>query len=273
MKAWFFLLLAGCGQMEELAWARPLETMGRTPAAQEFRLPLTDAGYRMLKYHGRWTGAGERLDIYFDLFQGGRFTLKYRPDPLKVRIKSRDEDSEWQISRIVSQTTVPALGLPIGVTRTEVWEGAFSNKDTRKLLERADLFFKRLPGGGSALHEAAQAVTERWPKTDWEGPGILSRFHVPADQLIPAATNRKTRLKAEWTVAGGRLDVVLGVTEAWDETGRRVLLYEVEAEPTGNATPQAFAESLRNAGLQLGHVAGKSPDAFVFTARQLGGHP
>src|SRR4051812_15020779 len=81
-----------------------------TPAGSiqtEFGSALSESGYRKLLAAVAWKRyPSERADYYFDAYDGHEFLLRTGVMPLKVRIKLKKQDPQWQVSRFVTKDRV-----------------------------------------------------------------------------------------------------------------------------------------------------------------------
>lgn len=281
-------ILAGCGAAASPGAAKVAAKGLRAKGAEsperqtEFRLGLTEAGYAKLKQAWRWEDGGQRHDLYFDAYDGHGFKLKYGNPPLKVRVKLKGDKAEWQVSRVASKQTVSAGSFGVGVAVTDAWEVKLKGKEAKPWLEASEAFFQKLEAGGAPLRAQGEAADRAWRDLadHVELPGVQeigAAVGGRAFKLFPAATNSKRRLETMLDLNGGvQLSVLLGVTEARDEQGRQIKLYELEAEPETALAQEkvqdvarAFGGALAQIGVTEADMAGPSPDAYRYTQRQL----
>ncbi|MDX6770754.1 MAG: hypothetical protein SF051_14560 [Elusimicrobiota bacterium] len=273
--------------------AAPVRALPRVPAAlagvavplsapkleSEIRVSLAESGYLKLAAALPALAADEvRRDGYFDYFDGGRFVLKRLEPPYKVRVKERGDDARAQVSRPGARETVDDGRLAATVTAVESRETRLPSETGRRLSAALDGFEAALTGSGP-LEAAASAAGRLMGEAAWEGRAeVEAAAATPGARLLPAARNEKTRRKVAVTLDDGTtLKAVLGVTRALDENGRSVVLYELEAD-TKESDPEALRTlarrllaALRRAGLGPDDIAGRSPDAFLYTESRLRG--
>ena len=218
-----------------------------TPAGTvqtEFGSSLSEAGYRKLRAALPWTPRAERTDYYFDAYDKGEFLLRTGGIPLKVRIKVKNQQPEWQVSRFVAKDRVMVGALSIKMHTTESWEGRLPAPEASALLAASDDFVLRLAAGGPPLRAAADQVEAVWQRLRAEAPppGLTVIDHTLAGhayRFYPRkVTPGKIRLSA--TLPGFTAPFVtltLGSEPELDANGRPIVAYELEAEPAGPVTP------------------------------------
>jgi hypothetical protein len=266
-------------------WHPKLEQF--TPAGTiqtEFGSPLSEAGYRKLLAALPWRASSERTDYYFDVYDGRQFLLRTGDMPLKVRVKVKKQNFQWQVSRFVSKDQVMVGALGIYVHTTESWEGPLELRRAAPLLAASDDFVSRLPAGGATLRAAADRVEAAWQTLREETPlpglmvidrvltGHAYRFYPR--KVTPAKVRVSSTLPGFTTAA---VTLMLGSEPEVDANGNQVLTYGLEAEADGPVTGAetrgiaiAIGRLLQRAGFAARdqqEVASLSND---YTLRQLG---
>lgn len=245
----------------------------------ELRVSLTESGYRKLAAALPALAADEaRWDGYFDYHDGERFVLKRQEPPYKVRVKERGDDVRAQVTRPLSREIVGDGRLEATVTTIESRETRLPSQTGRAVSAALDAFAEALPTP-APLEAAAAAAGRLMGEAAWEGRAeVEAAAGAASTRLLAAARNEKVRRRVLITLDDGvRLKAVLGLTRALDEAGRPVVLYELEAD-VKESDPAALAAlarrllaALRRDGLGPEDLAGRSPDAFLFTESRLRG--
>jgi hypothetical protein len=266
-------------------WHPKLEQF--TPAGTiqtEFGSPLSEAGYRKLLAALPWRAPSERTDYYFDIYDGRQFLLRTGDTPLKVRVKVKKQNPQWQVSRFVDKDAVMVGALGVYVHTTESWEGPLEGRRAAALLTASDDFVSRLPVGGAPLRAAADRVEAAWQTLRGETPlaglmvierilaGHAYRFYPR--KVTPAKVRMSSRLPGFKSPA---VTLTLGTEPEVDANGNQVLTYGLEAEADEPVTRKqsrriaiAIGRLMQRAGLTAGdqqEVASLSND---YTLRQLG---
>ena len=265
-------------------WHPKLEQF--TPAGTvqtEFGSPLTEAGYRKLLAALPWRAPSERTDYYFDAYDGRQFLLRTGGLPLKVRIKVKKQNREWQVSRFVAKDAVPVGALGIYVHTTETWEGPVEGRGATALLAASDEFASSLPKGGATLLAAADRVDLSWQtlRAETALPGLMVIDRILAGhahrfyprKVTPAKVRVSSRLPGFTTPA---VTLMLSNEPEVDADGNRVLTYALEAEavePLTRAQTRAIAIAIghlmQRAGLTAGDQLEVASASNEYTLRQL----
>ena len=265
-------------------WHPKLEQF--TPAGMiqtEFGSPLSEAGYRKLLALP-WGGASERTDYYFDVYDGHQFLLRTGGTPLKVRVKVKKQNPQWQVSRFVAKDQVIVGALGIYVHTTESWEGPIESGRATALLAASDDFTSKLPAGGATLRAAGARVEAAWQTLRGETalPGLMVIDRILAGHPYRFYPRKVTHPKVRMRTAlpgfkTPAVTIMLGSEPEVDGDGNRVLTYGLEAEADGPVTRAqtrgiaiAIGRLMQRAGLTARdqqEVASLSND---YTLRQLG---
>lgn len=247
-------------------WHPQLEHIGPAGTIQiEFGSALSESGFAKLRAALPWTSPSERTDYYFDAYDGRQFLLRTGGNPLKVRIKAKKQKTEWQVSRFVAKDQISVNALSIKVHTTESWQAPLDSAQFAALVSASNDFTTRLSSGGVALRAAADAVEAAWQKLRSGGPlpGVMLLDHTLAGRpyhFYPRkVTTEKTRFTAKLPgVSNPTVSLTLGSEPEFDEEGRRVLTYELEAEPDGPTTKKQVRAIAREIGRMM-HRAGLTP--------------
>jgi hypothetical protein len=258
-----------------------------TPAGSiqtEFGSALSEGGYRKLMAAVAWrTYPSERADYYFDAYDGHEFLLRTGVMPLKVRIKLKKQEPQWQVSRFVAKDRVLVGAISVKVHTTESWEGRLARRDAAPLIAASDDFVARLDSGGVPLREAADRVEAAWQalRARRPPPGLVvidrtlagHAYHFYPRKVTPA----KARLSAALPgFSAPAVTLMLGTEPEVDAEGHSIFTYELEAEADGPVT----AAQARAIALAIGRLmqrAGMTPQDQLevlsssneYTLRQL----
>ena len=265
-------------------WHPKLEKFSPAGTIQtEFGSPLSESGYRKLLAALAWRPPSERTDYYFDIYDGRQFVLRAGEMPLKVRVKVKKLNPEWQVSRFVDKDQVMVGALGIYIHTTESWDGPLESGGAAALLAASDEFASMLPVGGATLRAAADRVETAWlamrGKTPLPGLMVIDSilkghaYRFYPRKITPAKVRVSTALPGFTTPA---VTLMLGTEPEVDADGKRVLTYGLEAEADGPVTRKqardiaiAIGRFLQRAGLAPSdqqEVASLSND---YTLRQL----
>lgn len=247
----------------------------------EFGSGLSEAGFQKLRKAIAWEEGKTRTDYYFDGFGGGQFLLKNDAMPLKVRIKMKKKAPEWQVSRFVSKDRVQVGPLSIKVHTTESWSGKLKDGKADGLLAATDRFFGALDAGGGKLRAAGDEVDAAYRKLKGDLPGIMVVDHhlgKRAYKLYPTKhTPNKTRLEAKLPgFDGPEVTLQLGSETERDPQGRKIVVHELEAEPSAPLTPaqtrkaaEAVGRLMLKAGLGPKDQEAPTTRSWAYTTAQL----
>lgn len=278
------LMAAATKKMTPEVWHPTLVQF--SPAGEigvEFGSGLSEAGFRKLRKALAWEAGKTRTDYYFDGFGGGQFLLKNDALPLKVRIKMKKKAPEWQVSRFVSKDRVQVGGLSIKVHTTESWSGKLKGGKADGLIAATGKFFGVLDAGGGKLRAAGDEVDAafRQLKARGELPGLMVLDHhlgKRAYKLYPTKhTPDKTRLEATLPgFDGPEVTLQLGSETERDPQGRKLVVHELEAEPSAPLTPaqtknaaEAVGRLMLGAGLTAKDQEAPVTRSWAYTTSQL----
>jgi hypothetical protein len=258
-----------------------------TPAGliqTEFGSALSESGYRKLLAAVAWRASpSERADYYFDAYDGREFLLRTGVMPLKVRIKLKKQEPQWQVSRFVAKDRVAVGAISVKVHTTESWEGRLAHRDAAPLIAASDDFVARLDSGGVPLREAADRVEAAWQalRTRRPPPGLVVIDHLLAGHTYHFYPRKVTPAKARLSAllpgfAAPAVTLMLGTEPEVDAEGHAIFTYELEAEADGPVTP-AQARAIAVAIGRLMQRAGVTPQDQLevvsssneYTLRQL----
>ena len=267
-------------------WHPKLEHFTSQGSVQtEFGSALSERGYRKLRAALLWTPyPSERADYYFDAYDGHEFLLRTGVMPLKVRIKLKKQQPQWQVSRFVTKDRVLVGPLSIKVHTTESWEGRLDAPYATVLLDASNDFAARLHSGGAPLREAAARVETAWQtlRTERPPPGLVVIDRLLAGRAYHFYPRKVTPAKARLTAllpgfATPAVTLMLGTEPEVDALGRAILTYELEAEADGPVTPVqsraiavAIGRLMRRAGLTARDQMEVVSMSNEYTLRQLG---
>jgi len=250
----------------------------------EFGSPLSEAGYRKLLAAVQWGAPSVRTDYYFDVYDGHQFLLRSGDAPLKVRVKVKKQNPQWQVSRFVAKDQVMVGALNIYMHTTESWEGPLENGRAVALLAASDDFASRLPAGGASLRAAADKVEAAWQTLRGEAPlpGLMVIDRILAGHAYRFYPRKVTPAKARvsTTLAGfttPAVTLMLGSEPEVDADGNQVLTYGLEAEadrPVTRAQARGIAIAIGHLMQRAGLAAHDQQEVTSlsndYTLRQLG---
>lgn len=284
--------LAGCGA-PRLAGAPVAKRAGALAArnadvvpvpttAPEFRMVLSEDGFLRLRDAFAWKAQAPRTDYYFDAWDGTGFRRQADPGAPRLRVKTRPDKAEWQLSRVVDQREVTRVGLPIGLKVVRAWDGRLEGQPASHLLARTQEFFLWLDDGGEPLRQRAREVDVAWKNVPWLGADVFFPASATPGAEPPALFPSAMKRRHGWSSkvprdeVGGGLELFLHFDEVRDADGRWVDAFEIEAEPLDVLPPEGyeaaavdFGKALAAAGLTADDAAADRADATAFTARQL----
>jgi hypothetical protein len=197
----------------------------------EFRVPLTEAGFKKLLPHFAQS-TKTRTDTYFDVLCGDTYTLSTLQPPLKLRIKEKKDSAELQLSFPIETSVIEALGAQVGYRRSETEEKKLSSKDP--LLAASADFFAEAQHPSKRLLKLANAVEQTFLKGKYLGSEAVEELLArPGCRFLPKGKSSKVRHSASLRSSDGTLlEIVLGETYEMSEPGAIQALYELEADPT-----------------------------------------
>ncbi|MEB3327830.1 MAG: hypothetical protein VKQ33_01215 [Candidatus Sericytochromatia bacterium] len=297
--------LAGCGAFPPASLgpgARPASPLavrgGAEPTAAttepEVRLPITEGAFLRLRAALPFKAQAARVDHDYDLWDGRAFRRVAEPVAPRLRLKVRDGQVAWQVSRVLERRTLEAAGLPIGLTVQQSHQGRLKPATAQAILAPTERFFLHLDEGGERLRQQGGAVDLAWRAAAWPGAPAFGWWPAPLlseasllapDQLpparpmlMPAAMKRRHGWKAVLPPeqVGGGLKLFLHLDEARDEAGRWRDSFEIEAEPIARQGPAGleaaateFGRLLVAHGLTREDVAPPRGNAVAYTTGQL----
>lgn len=220
--------------------AVPCRSYAGQESEVEFRLPLTDRGYALLREGIDFEESKPRADLYLDIFDvtSGELFLRRWKAGGKLRIMSRPDKSKWQVSYKSAQQFLDISGFKVRVSERV--------KDEVSSKKEPDLFELNLQGVdilallgrdaaiegndlGRALAEFTASVTSRsrltkvLPVSLEDLPGCV----------LPLAHVSKDRFSKTVLIEDAQLKLQLGRSTYLDENGDWVNTWEIEAERSG----------------------------------------